>query len=125
MSDFVDAPYQGINLPNGYDELGNPIKYGISGGYQMKTPREILEELSKSAQCADYTNDDGDFCLDCFQERIDQTLSALREVVLGKKKEAKYIDSPEAIRFNNEQYLKTEGYNQALQDIANLFGGEK
>ena len=42
-----------------------------------------------------------------------------------KKKEAKYIDSPEAIRFNNEQYLKTEGYNQALEDIANLFEGEK
>jgi len=103
----------------------------------MKTPREILEGIVGLEFCFGHKERTGQYitnniCNDCGlpiakkkQDYIDQALSALREVVLGKKKEAKYIDSPEAIRFNNEQYLKTEGYNQALQDIANLFGGEK
>lgn len=46
-----------------------------------KTLREISEELSKSAQSANYTNDDGDFCIECFKEKIDQALSAIRELL--------------------------------------------
>ena len=103
----------------------------------MKTPREILEGMVGLEFCFGHKERTGQWitnniCNDCGlpiakkkQDYIDQALSTLREVVLGKKKEAKYIDSPEAIRFNNEQYLKTEGYNQAIQDIANLFGGGK
>ena len=41
-------------------------------------------------------------------------------IKLGEKKEAKYIDAPEALQYNNESYLKTEGYNQALSDLANM-----
>jgi len=83
------------------------------------TGREVLRKLlDNSAGCVCIEYKEGE--CPCEKE-INQALTALREVVLGKKKEAKYIDSPEAIRFNNEQYLKTEGYNQALENIANLF----
>jgi hypothetical protein len=48
-------------------------------------------------------------------------LLALATEVIGaeipKEREAKYIDSPDAIQYNNESFLRTEGYNQALHDF--------
>lgn len=32
-----------------------------------------------------------------------------------EEREARYIDSPDAIRYNDESYLKTEGFNDALR----------
>lgn len=41
-------------------------------------------------------------------------------IKLGEKKEAKYIDAPEALQYNNESYLKTEGYNLARDEDNNM-----
>ena len=84
------------------------------------TPREILEEL-----CG-YQWD----CLDARvsakedewggREYIDEALSALRECVLAKK-------ITKSCPYSNIKCCTMQDYskNQALQDIANLFGGEK
>jgi len=73
----------------------------------MKTPREILEELCHNTMGNP-------------PYRIDQALSALRECVLAKKitKPCPYSDIKCCTM---QDYSK----NQVLQDIANLFGGEK
>jgi LDH2 family malate/lactate/ureidoglycolate dehydrogenase len=34
-----------------------------------------------------------------------------------KKKEARYINSPEAITYNNESFIKTEARNQAISEM--------
>jgi len=73
----------------------------------MKTPREILEEL-----CKEYRKHNGVGC----SHQFDQALFALREVVLGKKKDDVYNKRTD---FDNGRIY---GWNDALQDIANLFG---
>jgi len=50
---------------------------------------------------------------------FDQALSALREVVLGKKIDKKSVMH----QLDIESHIR--GYNKALEDIANLFGGGK
>ena len=54
----------------------------------------------------------------------DQLFSALREAVLGKKKDADKISEQGLITTKEYERLRNEvaGYNLALQDIANLFG---
>jgi len=73
----------------------------------MKTPREILEEL-----CKEYKKHNGVGC----SHQFDHALSALRECVLGKKK---------TLEYSTQDQIYNKGYNNALQDIANLFRGEK
>ena len=76
------------------------------------TPKMILGILASDVY--------GDTCANegCkMDERVNSTLSALRELVLAKKKFKQNPTKEEA----NMMY----GYHQALQDIANLFGGKK
>lgn len=78
----------------------------------MKTPTKILE---------DFNNDSHHI----YEDRIKIALASLRELVLAKKKE--YLE--EGCGYDREKSpigydYKVDGYNQALDDIANLFGGE-
>ena len=57
-------------------------------------------------------------------DKFDQALAALREVVLGKK-EYNPRDYCQPTDPDDYKQGKTEGYNQAFEDIANLFEGEK
>ena len=54
-----------------------------------------------------------------YKGTIEAILSALREVVESKEKITMGMPS----QGNRDKYLTNIGYNQALQDIANLFGG--
>jgi len=70
----------------------------------MKTPREILEELCHNTMGNP-------------PYRIDQALSALRELVLSYQLKYGQLD----MKLEREKVV----YNRALEDIANLFGGEE
>jgi len=74
------------------------------------TPKEILEELIDAGW---HEKSDR-------KEKIDQALSALRECVLAKK-------ITKSCPYSNIKCCTMQDYskNQAIQDIANLFGGEK
>lgn len=77
-----------------------------------QTLTDILEELVYAIK----------FCKEKDEHYIAQAKSKIEEMFeewIGSDKEAKYIDSPEAIQYNNESCLKTDGYNQAKQEIRN------
>jgi len=100
------------------------------------TPREILEGMIGLEFCFGHKERTGQWitnniCNDCGlpiakkkQDYIDQALFALRELVLAKK-EYNPRDYCQPTDPDDYKQGKTEGYNQALEDIANLFGGEK
>ena len=69
----------------------------------MKTPREILEELCHNTMGNP-------------PYRIDQALSALRELVLSYQLKYEQLD----MKLEREKVI----YNRALEDIANLFGDD-
>jgi len=80
------------------------------------TPREILSKFRiKEWIC---TNDPTDTD-EKIERRLDSALSSLREVVLGKKIDKKSVMH----QLDIESHIR--GYNKALEDIANLFGGGK
>ena len=107
----------------------------------MKTPREILKKFLEDVKQNVRDNyplhrnkGTNEYEIN-IQKEIDQALSALRELVLGEKKEnieicvIKQDDGkgnmiPVGVYEKNDKNYEW-GYNQALQDIANLFGGEK
>jgi len=85
----------------------------------MKTPRTILEECFK-----DYVSKGLNF-----KPAVDQSLSSLRECVLAQDCVGKNITVPKLNRDIMKDPWFVEGikigYNQALQDIANLFGAKE
>jgi len=86
----------------------------------MKTPKAILEEYAGKFFCVRgraYITEKGEETQQ--KEYIDQALSALRECVLAKKKEVGEM------RYGGCNPDEDRGYNLGVQDIANLFGGEK
>ena len=78
---------------------------------QEQTMRGILEGLliRACANCQDDKYDDS--------ELIKETSASLKSLigreVIGGDREAKYINSPDAVEYNNKSFLETEGYNQA------------
>jgi len=95
----------------------------------MKTPTEILEEL-----CVRVDNRDrNDFVF--YHTLVDPTLVSLCELVLAKKKDHPHLNHSTRDEDGDGGWcddcqttfekptLFTAGYNQALEDVANLFGG--
>jgi len=89
----------------------------------MKTPRMILRNLLIGEQIPGSI---GDRETRDEKEKIDQAFASLREIVLAKKK-GKVELMIEIVKTEDgyKAKEKIDIYNQALQDIANLFGGEK
>jgi hypothetical protein len=73
-----------------------------------KTEREVLEIMADEIQRG------------FRHSAIADALTSLKAIQLGRvgdEKEARYIDSAEAIQYNNESFLKTEGFNQCRAEI--------
>jgi len=61
--------------------------------------------------------DDIDRNLNALAQRMtDSILSLVVAKLEGLEKGARYIDSPEAIQYNNEKYLEAQIYNTAIAD---------
>jgi len=89
-------------------------------GQGMKTPKEIIGELAGYASLCWQPRPTGVFDSTEASKAVDQALSALRECVLAKK-------ITRSCPYSNIKCCTMQDYskNQALQDIANLFGDEK
>ena len=81
---------------------------------QEQTMRGIINELVKRIGYDIHKRQE---TVKSEQELIDHAIASLKSLigreVIGGDREAKYINSPDAVEYNNKSFLETEGYNQA------------